>query len=244
MESQWTDEELGTITVVRNPRARHIIMRASANGGVKVTCSPRTLLAEIRDALNTFRTKLEAKQALAQKATVRIDRSFSISTDLITIGFASDEECESVKLRQGEACVRRGDGWSKMYVSSETDLTRYQGWLKKTFMEELRLHAKRYLPRRVEQLALEFGFRHSGVKIQSSRTCWGSCSARNSINLTLYLMALPSHLVDYVIKHELCHTVHHNHSDHFWQLMDEVADGRAKMLRRELKTYTMPNLKD
>jgi predicted metal-dependent hydrolase len=50
-------------------------------------------------------------------------------------------------------------------------------------------------------------------------------------------MAVPSHLIDYVIKHELCHTVHHDHGDKFWQLMDNVTGGRAKQLRMELKKY-------
>jgi predicted metal-dependent hydrolase len=77
------------------------------------------------------------------------------------------------------------------------------------------------------------------VKIQSSRTRWGSCSASNSINLSLFLMALSSRLIDYVIKHELCHTVHHDHSDKFWRLMDDVTDGKAKALRRELKANKM-----
>lgn len=239
MESQWTDNELGTITVVRNPRARNIIMRASADG-VRVTCSPMATLSEIRVALDKFRTKLSAKQELVRETVVPIDRQFSISTDILTIGFASDEECEAAKLRQGEACMRRGEGWSKMYVRSDADLTRYQQWLKKAFVEELRLHAKRLLPRMTEDIAREFGFKHAGVKIQSSRTRWGSCSARNDINLSLYLMALPSHLIDYVIKHELCHTVHHDHSDRFWALMDKVTDNRAKMLRKELKVHCMP----
>ena len=73
------------------------------------------------------------------------------------------------------------------------------------------------------------------MKIQTSKTRWGSCSASNSINLSVYLMTLPSHLMDYVILHELCHTVHHDHSDAFWALMDKVTDGKAHALRNELK---------
>lgn len=238
-ESQWVDEELGVISVVRNARARNIIMRASTDG-VRVTCSPRATLSEIRDALDAFRAKLSSRQTLIRDTATLIDRQFSISTGIVSVGFASDEECRSVKLHQGEVCVRRGEFWSKIYIEPGTDLTKYQGWLKKFFVEELRLHAKNYLPRRTDEIAAEYGFKHTGVKIQSSRTCWGSCSARNSINLSLYLMAVPSHLIDYVIKHELCHTVHHDHSDKFWKLMDDVTDGRTKDLRRELKEHRMP----
>lgn len=105
----------------------------------------------------------------------------------------------------------------------------------------LRKEAKRILPQRVDELALKFGFNYLGVKIQSSKTRWGSCSKEQNINLSFYLMLLPQHLVDYVILHELCHTKEMNHGARFWQLMDEVTAGKTKGLRIEMKGYEIPN---
>ena len=49
-------------------------------------------------------------------------------------------------------------------------------------------------------------------------------------------MRLPENLIDYVILHELTHTVHHNHSIRFWKMLNEVTNG-AKILDKELSKY-------
>lgn len=104
----------------------------------------------------------------------------------------------------------------------------------------LKKEARRILPDRVKQLAEKYKFRYSGVKIQPSKTRWGSCSRERSINLSQYLLLLPANLVDYVILHELCHTIEMNHGPRFWKLMDEVTNGQSKALRAGLKDYHMP----
>jgi predicted metal-dependent hydrolase len=49
-------------------------------------------------------------------------------------------------------------------------------------------------------------------------------------------MRLPDHLINYVILHELVHTVHHNHSARFWSMLNSVT-GSAKSLDKELRKY-------
>lgn len=114
---------------------------------------------------------------------------------------------------------------------------RIQALLHTILKNVYRHEAKRLLPGRVMALAGKYGFACNGVKINSSRTHWGSCTSRKTINLSLYLMKLPLHLVDYVLLHELCHTMEMNHSEHFWKLMDKVTGGQALNLRKELKAY-------
>ena len=102
---------------------------------------------------------------------------------------------------------------------------------------ELREKAKNYLPARLDFLAKEHQFSYSSVKIRKSRTRWGSCSSKKTINLSFYLMLLPEHLADYVLLHELCHTVYMNHGIEFWKLLDRVTGGQARQLRKELRSY-------
>lgn len=86
-------------------------------------------------------------------------------------------------------------------------------------IEALRKEAKKILPQRLEELAKKHGFKYEKVAIKNAKTRWGSCSYRNNINLNLHLARLDSDLVDYVILHELCHTIEKNHSARFWALL-------------------------
>jgi predicted metal-dependent hydrolase len=106
-------------------------------------------------------------------------------------------------------------------------------------IERLRAEAKATLPVRVAELATRYGLKYGRVTIRAARTKWGSCTARGDISLSLYLMTLPEHLRDYIIIHELCHTVHHNHSPRFHSLVNELTGGRERELARELRQYTI-----
>ncbi|MDR0540592.1 MAG: M48 family metallopeptidase [Dysgonamonadaceae bacterium] len=105
---------------------------------------------------------------------------------------------------------------------------------------EVRIRAKQYLPAELQRLARLHGFHYSRVKIRKSKTRWGSCSSKGIINLSFYLMLLPLHLIEYVLLHELCHTVEMNHSAAFWSLLDRHTQRPAKDLRKELRNYYIP----
>lgn len=107
-------------------------------------------------------------------------------------------------------------------------------------VEALRCAAKAELPARVAELARLHGFRYGRVTIRASRTKWGCCTGDNNLSLSLFLMNLPPHLRDFVLLHELCHTVHHDHSPRFHALLDRLTGGNEKLLSRELRSYSIP----
>lgn len=88
------------------------------------------------------------------------------------------------------------------------------------------------LPSRVAELAVRTGLQYRSVTIRATRSKWGSCNGRNDLSLSLYLMTLPEHLRDFVILHELCHTVHHDHSPRFHALLDRLVGGKKNSSTR------------
>ncbi len=101
----------------------------------------------------------------------------------------------------------------------------------------LRREAKEFLPKRLCELSYEHQLAFNRVFIKNTKTQWGSCSAENNINLSIHLMRLPDHLIDYVLLHELAHTIEKNHSKQFWRTLDAFTEIDAKTLDKELNKY-------
>ena len=129
---------------------------------------------------------------------------------------------------------------SKINVVYPADLNpnsiELQAVIRKGIERALKLEAKDYLPNKVKELAVQNGFKFNKLTLKNIKSRWGSCSRKNNINLSIHLMRLPDHLISYVILHELVHTVHHNHSDRFWSMLNSVT-GTAKSLDKELRKY-------
>lgn len=134
------------------------------------------------------------------------------------------------------------EGELRIFVPEKLDINRedVQQSIREAIINVLRIEAKRVLPAKTAQFARQHGLTYQSVKIGSSRGRWGSCSTKKDINYSLFLMLLPEQLIDYVVLHELAHTVEMNHGDKFWQLLERMCGGNVKELRTKTKKFQSP----
>lgn len=85
-----------------------------------------------------------------------------------------------------------------------------------------REQAKQILIERVHLYACQYGLQYKKIGITSARTRWGSCGVNGSLNFSWRLILAPLEVVDYVVVHELVHTVFHNHSRRFWKRVEKI----------------------
>lgn len=58
------------------------------------------------------------------------------------------------------------------------------------------------------------------TRLQLMTVQWGSCSPSGRITLNPLLVKAPRECIDYVLLHELCHLLQHNHSPKFYRTLD------------------------
>ncbi len=79
--------------------------------------------------------------------------------------------------------------------------------------------ARKHLYKRTKELSIKFKLRYSKFFIRESKTKWGNCSNEKNISLNWKLVKAPDHVIDYIILHELLHTVVMSHTTKFWTLL-------------------------
>ena len=83
----------------------------------------------------------------------------------------------------------------------------------------LKSAARTVLPQKVAYWSQKTGLVPTGVKITSARKRYGSCSAKNSLCFSCFLMRCPEEAIDLVVVHELCHIQEKNHGPRFYALL-------------------------
>lgn len=80
---------------------------------------------------------------------------------------------------------------------------------------------EKIIKERCEFICQFIGVKPKKIRITKAKTLWGSCSRTGTLSFTWKLIMAPPFVVDYVVLHELAHLVYHNHSKHYWNLVQK-----------------------
>ncbi|MDE7306977.1 MAG: M48 family metallopeptidase [Clostridia bacterium] len=88
----------------------------------------------------------------------------------------------------------------------------------------------------VERISAQVKLFTNSVSIKSYKSRWGCCDRNKNVKFNSLIFMLPPDIQNYIIIHELCHTVHFNHSAEFWRLVSQFVPNYKK-IRSELKKF-------
>lgn len=86
-------------------------------------------------------------------------------------------------------------------------------------IEALKARARAELPEKIARWSEIMGVAPAGFRVTAARKRYGSCSGKNSLCFSCFLMNCPEAAVELVVVHELCHIREKNHGPRFYALL-------------------------
>jgi len=225
--------DVGSIQFIKSRRAKHISITIKPFKEVRVSVPMQVSFAEaenvVRKKVDWIKKHQEKIKSMEQKRTV-FDENTGFRTKKHKLLISKTDSKEITASISG--------GEIKVFYPRHLGVAHksVQFFIRRVIEDALRIEAKNYVPARVNELAAKYNFNFNKVFIKNIKSRWGSCSKKGNVNFSLHLMVLPEELIDYVILHELAHTIEHNHSKNFWAVLDKMYDN-SKAVDRKLKDY-------
>ena len=97
-----------------------------------------------------------------------------------------------------------------------------------------RKKGKEVFYKKANEFAVQMGTTFQNIAIKDQKTRWGSCSNHRNLNFNWRLLMMPREVLDYVVIHELAHTIEMNHSKDFWLQVERLVPDYKKY-RKYLK---------
>lgn len=222
---------LGDVVISQSRRSKRVSISVRPPGAVRLSLPYNMPLSDAIKFLDSKVEWVEQAKIKMQKAapSAQIEMPYSTRRHSLYLN-PSPVSRVLIEIKDG-----------KIFINYPQELNylceRVQTAIKKGIEMAWTIEAGSLLPRRTEELAHTLGLKYNSITVRNTRSKWGSCSSRNDLSLSIHLMRLPDHLIDYIIVHELCHTVQKDHSPRFHALMEKLTEGQHKALNKEMKQY-------
>lgn len=212
-----------------SPRAKNIIIKLIPDKGIEVVLPKGANRRDVPYFLEKRRKWIEVNICKLKQKGFSLTPPELVLPDEIC--FAASGKVFSIRrVKNCSSGLRMRRNVNKLLLSGEN-------WSPEEELELLtgfvRSEARGFLVPELKKLSEELNLPFSKVFIRAQRKRWGSCSSKGNINLNMKLMFLPYRLMRYVLIHELCHTVHLNHSAKYWRLV-KMVEPNVEALEREL----------
>ena len=195
--------------IIRSSR-KTLSLIVKSDGSLIVRVPLRTSEKSIREFIEKNRGWIEKNQAKALATLPPVAKQYSSGETFLFLG--NTYPLEIVKEQTTNLLL---DQHFKLAESAQSEAAI-------TFEHWYRAQARQILQERVNVYARQHGFQYQKIRITSARTRWGSCSATGSLNFSWRLTMAPLEVVDYVVVHELVHTIIHDHSKRFWRKVEMI----------------------
>lgn len=217
--------DIGSVSFQKRRGARSIRLKVGLNGKVVVT---QPFFLPYRTAVSFVQKHTDWIVEEQQNRQVQLHDGLLVGRTHI-VRFEYDPAAVPAKVRVGAARIT-----VKHKLPSNDEAV--QTVAQRGAIRALKQQAEHFLPKRLADVAAAEGYEYAGCSLKQMTGRWGSCDQNKHITLNVFLMELPTELIDYVILHELAHTRALHHGPDFWKEFEaHLPDAKAR--RKQMKLY-------
>ena len=217
-----SNPDLPAYTVRVSDRAKCVRLALSVENGLEVVVPANydhlkipEIIHQKRNWINRNQRKLNEREAFFQSQS---PHALPDQLKLRSLGEEWQIVYQQTVTRFGSITIKENREQLQLVISGDiTDVASCKALIKQWLMKT----AEKQLFSWLRRLSLQNNLPYRTTAIRGQKTLWGSCSSDRNISLNYKLLFLEAQVVEYVLIHELCHTVHMNHSAKFWKLVSK-----------------------
>ncbi|MCK4532445.1 M48 family metallopeptidase [bacterium] len=207
--------------IIRSKR-RTLALEIEPDASLIVRAPQRISLDYIEQIVQKKRLWIQSKQQLTREKYVKI---------------------QSKEFVNGEGFLYLGHTYSLSIVNNNVPFLFDNEFLlsrhylpkgRKLFMDWYKKAAYQKIGDRLDRYSSLSGLKYNKFGITIAQKRWGSCNYKNNLSFSWRLIMAPLRVIDYVVVHELVHTVEKNHSKRFWsrvKLLDPNYQNNKKWIK-------------
>ncbi|PZU97313.1 MAG: M48 family peptidase [Pseudanabaena sp.] len=228
------NDELPEYTVRVSDRAKCVRLSISVEDGLEVVIPVNYDHKKIPEIVQKKRAWIVRNQLkLAQREAFLQSQAPHELPDRLNLRSLGEEwhiEYQQIATKSRAITIQESKAQLQLTVKGDiNDVEACKFFLKQWLIQK----ADRHFSECLHNISHRAKLPYRAMTVRSQKTLWGSCSRDRNISLNYKLLFLEAAVVEYVLLHELCHTVHMNHSDKFWNLVSKF-EPNYKILDKSL----------
>lgn len=210
-------EDLGFDYVIRlsSRKSASIEIRATE---VRVSAPHRATQRELKRWVSEkapwIRSKLTEQQSRLEQIPKRLfeqDAQWPFMGGTITLSLEKGHKASAV-LSDTSLLITHSSRSQKS--PQEQTKTLLKNWYQEQAME--------ILSRKAHGIGEQLQTQVRSIKLRRTKSKWGHCTIQGDLQFNWLIMQAPETVIDYLVIHECCHLIHHNHSRQYWQLVESI----------------------
>ncbi|MCP4071168.1 MAG: M48 family metallopeptidase [Hyphomicrobiales bacterium] len=201
------------VEVKNNSRSKQLTLRLNPDGrGAKVTTPPHVSDREITNFVEKNRNWIAVRLARLPKATMLHDGVWVLYEGI-------EHKITHLDRSRGIVEAKLVAGEPTLLVPGEVE------HMPRRVIDFMKKQARKKLDLAVTRYAGELGVRPKSMRITDAKSRWGSCSTTRTLSFSWRIIMAPPAVLDYLAAHEVAHLREMNHSEKFWELVEEMCPG-------------------